>query len=106
MTVYIHIELVCRQCPIASAGEKTTHNITDIIGDFKLAIGASTLGMDDTLWDSLSIKVCKQVDQGEVLEQERSIATNPQRGLGVHDLGRCFVNTARHDEAVGKRFIN
>lgn len=41
--------------------------------------------MDDTFGDSLAVKVCQQVDQVEVLEQERTILTNALGGLGVHD---------------------
>lgn len=39
-----------------------------IVCDLELAISSSTLGMDNTLWDSFAVKVCKQINQVEVLK--------------------------------------
>jgi hypothetical protein len=41
------------------------------------------LGMDDTLRDPLAIKVGKQVDQVEILQQEGSIETRSLGGVRV-----------------------
>ena len=42
--------------------------------------------MHNTLRDPLPVEMCKQVDQVEVLEQERSVGANPLGGSRVHDL--------------------
>jgi hypothetical protein len=64
-----------------------TYDIANVVGDLKLTVGASTLGMDYALRNALAVKVRQQVNQMEVLEQERAIRTNALGGLGVHDLG-------------------
>ena len=43
------------------------YNITNIVGDLELAVCASSLGMNDTLGNSLTVKVCQQIDQVEIL---------------------------------------
>lgn len=63
-----------------------TYQVADVVRNLKLAISASTLGVDDTLRNPFPVKVCQKVDQMEVLKRERSITTKPQRGLWVHDL--------------------
>ena len=60
-------------------------DVADVISDLELAIGASTLGMNDTLWNSLSVKVCQKVNQVEVLKQQRAVTANALRGLRVED---------------------
>lgn len=46
-----------------------TYDIADVVCNLKLAIGASTFGVDHSFRDPLSVKVSEQVDQVEVLEQ-------------------------------------
>lgn len=60
-------------------------DVANVIGDLELAVGARTLGVDHTLGDSLAVKVGQQVDQVEVLQQERTITANALGSLGVHD---------------------
>lgn len=51
-------------------------NIANVIRHLKLSKGASTLGMDDTLGDTLAVKVGEQVDQVKVLQQKRTGRSN------------------------------
>ena len=60
-------------------------DVADIVGDLELSIGASTLGVNDTLWDSLPVKVCQKVNQVEVLKQQRAVTANALCGLRVED---------------------
>lgn len=54
--------------------------------DLELAISTSSLGVDDTLWDTLTIEMCKLINQVEVLEKQRTIwATGSLVGLWVLD---------------------
>lgn len=50
-------------------------------------MSSTALGVDDALWNSLPVEVRKQVDQVEVLEQERAILANSLSliGMGVWD---------------------
>jgi len=50
-------------------------------------VSSGTLGVDDTLGNPLSVKVRKQVDQVEVLQEERSVETGPLDSVRVA-LGR------------------
>jgi hypothetical protein len=43
--------------------------------------------MDHPLGDTLTIEMSKEVDQVEILEQERAILANPLELLGVWDRG-------------------
>lgn len=63
-----------------------SYNVTDIIQHLEFSVCTSTLGVDDTLRDSLTIEMCEEIDQVEVLEKERTIGANPLGGLRVHDL--------------------
>ena len=57
-----------------------------------LSISSSSLGMDDTLGDALAVKVGEQVDEVEVLEEQRTIGANALPGIGIADwcaVGRC-----------------
>lgn len=63
-----------------------TYNVTDVVRDLEFSVCSSTLCVDNTLRDPFPVEVCKQVDQMEVLEQERSVGANPQGGFRVHDL--------------------
>ena len=46
-----------------------------IIGDLELSVCTGTLGVHNTLWDTLAIKVGEQIDQVEVLEEQWAIWT-------------------------------
>lgn len=59
--------------------------VGDIICDFEFTVGSGTLGVDDTLGNALTIEVGKEVDQVEVLEQERTIRADALRSLWVED---------------------
>lgn len=60
-------------------------DVTDVVGDLEFTVGTGTLGVDDTLGDSLAVKVGQQIDQVEVLKEQRTITTNPLGGLRVKD---------------------
>jgi hypothetical protein len=44
-------------------------DITDIVGDLKLAVGACTLGVNYSLWDTLTVEVGEDVDEVEILQK-------------------------------------
>ncbi len=87
-------------------------NVADIIGNLELAIGTGSLGVDNTLGDSLPVEMGEKINQVEVLKQERTIGANslPARrmmdgiaiGGSVHRLlivpkGRCGLLVGNHD---------
>jgi hypothetical protein len=43
--------------------------------------------MYNTLWDTLAIEMCQQINQVEILEQERAILSNSLVGLWVLATG-------------------
>jgi hypothetical protein len=55
------------------------------MSNLKLSISSGTLGVDDSLWNSLMIKVCEEVNQMEILEKKRTIGANSLVGLWVLD---------------------
>ena len=62
-----------------------SYEIANVVRHLEFTISTSTLGVDDTFWDPLAVKVCQQIDQMEVLKEKRSIWANPLGGLRVHD---------------------
>jgi hypothetical protein len=50
-------------------------------------MSASSLGMDDSLWDSLSCEVSKLVQKGEILSQDWSSWASGERVLIVINWG-------------------
>lgn len=52
-------------------------NVTQVMGDFKISVGTSTFGVDDTLWDTLAIEVSEEIDVMEILEEERPVEASP-----------------------------
>ena len=50
-----------------------TYEIADVMGDFELSICSRSLRMNDALWNTLAIEMGQQIDQVEVLQQQRSI---------------------------------
>lgn len=61
------------------------YEIANVVRNLEFTVGTSTLGVDDTFWDPLAVKVCQQIDQVEVLKEERSILANSLGVLRVHD---------------------
>ena len=54
------------------------------MGNLELSIGTCTLGVDNTLRDTLAVEVSELVDQVEVLEEERAVrATSSLVGLSM-----------------------
>jgi len=45
----------------------------------------STLGMDDTFWDTLTVKVGEEIDVVEVLEKEGADGANALSGVRFPD---------------------
>lgn len=68
-----------------SITQGVSYDIANVVGNLEFTIGASALGVHDTFGDSLTVKMGEQVDQVEVLKEERSVATNALGSLGVHD---------------------
>jgi hypothetical protein len=66
--------------------QASTHNVANVVGNLKLAVGAGTLGMDHALGNALAIKVRQQVNQVEILQQQRAVGADTLGGLGVHNL--------------------
>lgn len=46
-------------------------------------MGSGSLGVDDTLWDTLAVKVGQLVDEVKVLEQDRAKFAGGQRVLVI-----------------------
>jgi len=46
------------------------------VGSLVVSVGTTSLGVYNTLGDALTIKVREQIDQVEVLEEERTVLTN------------------------------
>jgi hypothetical protein len=59
----------------------------DIFSDLQETTSASSLGMDDSLWDSLSCEVSKLVQKGEILSQDWSSWASGERVLIVINWG-------------------
>jgi hypothetical protein len=63
-----------------------TYNVTNIIGDLEFSVGPRTLGVYDTLRDTLSVEMSEQIDQVEILQEQRTVATDPLGGFRVEHL--------------------
>ena len=46
------------------------------MSDLEFSVSSSSLGVDDSLRDTFTVEVSKQVDQVEILKEERAILTN------------------------------
>lgn len=55
------------------------------MGHFEVTVGTSTLGVDDSFWDSFTVKVGQFVDQLEVLEQNWAVFAGNEGVLVVVD---------------------
>lgn len=69
-------------------GRTFTYNVTNVVGDFEFTVGAGALRMNHTFGNALTVEVCQEVDQMEILQEQRAIGTNALSCLGVHDLTR------------------
>ena len=58
-----------------------------VIGDLNVSVCASTLGMDNSLWNSLTREVSEFVEQVEVLREDGPAGTRSHRVLVVIDRG-------------------
>ena len=58
---------------------------SDIISDLNIAVGTSTLGVHNSLGDSLTSEVSKFVEQDKVLSEDGSAGTSSHRVLVVVD---------------------
>ena len=76
---------------LAHAGEHVNRaDVADIVGNLEFTIGTGALGVDNTLGDALAVKVSEQVDQVEILEQERALGAHAlpfRRGLDGAAVG-------------------
>lgn len=69
-----------------SQGDRwVSYDVANVVRNLEFTIGASTLGMHNTFGDSFTVKMGEQVDQVEVLKEERSVTANALGSLGVHD---------------------
>lgn len=68
-----------------ATGPFRVYQVANVMGELELAICAGAFGMDDTLRNSLAIEVGEEIDEMEVLKQERSILANSLAGLWVVD---------------------
>jgi hypothetical protein len=60
-------------------------DVTEVMCQFKVAMRTSTLGMDDTFWDTLTVKVGEEIDVVEVLEKEGADGANALSGVRFPD---------------------
>lgn len=51
----------------------------------ELSICTCTLCVDNTLWDTLTIEMCQQINQVEVLEKKRTVCAESLESLGILD---------------------
>ena len=64
------------------------YQIANIVCYFELSISTRALCMNDTLWYTFAIEVCQQIDQMEILQQQRAILPYSLRAFGIWvDLG-------------------
>lgn len=72
------------------------------VGSLVIAMSTASLGVHNTLWDAFAVEVRKEVNQVEVLEEERAVLANSLSliwmrhwravGRGVESLcGRCIA---------------
>lgn len=65
--------------------ELSLADLGDIVSGFEITVRTSTLGVDDTLGDSLAIEVSQLVNQVEILEQNRAELSCSHRVLVIVD---------------------
>lgn len=59
----------------------------NIRSDFEITVSTSTLGVDDSFWDSFTIEVGDLIDEVEVLEEDWTVFSSSQTVLVVVDWG-------------------
>ena len=62
------------------------------VGGLVETVGTTTLGVDDTLGDTLSVEVREEIYQVEVLEEERAVLADTLNLVGVrhgHTIASC-----------------
>ena len=70
----------------------------DVVGDLEVTMGSGALGVDDSLWDPLSVEVGELIDQMEVLKEDWPILSGGDGVLVVVDwvtlrVGKGWVLT-------------
>lgn len=60
-------------------------DVSDIVSDLEVSESTGTLSMNNSLRDSLSVKVSKRVDQVKILQQQWAVLTNTLTGEWVWD---------------------
>jgi hypothetical protein len=62
------------------------HNLLgNVVGDNAFSVGSGSLGVDDTLGNTLAGEVGKLVEEVEVLDEDRALRSNGQRVLVIVD---------------------
>lgn len=61
-------------------GGKEAYQISDIVSDLEFPECSCSFGMDDTLGDTFSVEMGKEVDEMEVLEQDWTVVPDSLRG--------------------------
>jgi len=62
------------------------------------AVCSTTLGMDNSFWNPLTVEVRNQIDEVKVLEEKRAVGTGTLGLVGVRDRGAIAV---RVDSLLG-----
>jgi len=55
--------------------------VGDVVGNFESSMSSCSLGVNDTLGDTLSVEVSEGIDQVEVLKEERSLSSSTLSGV-------------------------
>jgi hypothetical protein len=71
----------------SSLEEGLRSDVAEVMGNLEVSMGTCTLGVDDTLGDTLTIKVGEEVDVVEVLEKEGSVESSLLSGIRLVDWG-------------------
>lgn len=81
------------------AEEVGAGQVRNVVSDLKVTEGTGTLGVDDTLGDSLAVKVGEQVNEVVVLEKKRTVGANALRSQRVGNgstVRGCVDRSLRH----------
>ncbi len=70
---------------LGSGSERDAYQVTDIMSDLELSESTCTLGMHNTLGDTFSVEVSKEVDEVEVLQEDRAVIANCLGGSSEGD---------------------
>lgn len=61
---------------LASLEDVGKTKVVKRVGGLVESVGSATLGVNNTLWDTLAVEVRKEVDQVEVLEEKRAVLSD------------------------------